>query len=596
MGCAQSSSSTTAKEAPTSSIHDREVKQPLVAVQLQRLKNHKAQNLTHDFFNRDINTVYEFVDGQELGEGAFAVVRLAKHRRNGGRYAVKVFKVNGRLSPAEQGLLRQEVEIMRQLDHPGIIRLQEVYTEESKLYLVMDLAEGGDLERRLRDNRTLFKEETNAAAVIRKVTSAIGYCHNQGVVHRDLKLENLLFESAAIDSEVKLTDFGLSILAEQRANGAPGTADYMAPEQVSGRACMASDCWAIGVIAYVLLSGHFPFYAATDDGVKLKIRFSKPSISRQDFGHVSAEGRDFLTRMLVKDPDKRMTAAQRGGSNCLMRMLVKDPDKRMTAAQMDTDGSGLIGMADFKAALVRSGLQSTEAEAIFHSIDADDNGLIIYNEFLASAMDVEVDEVMLMLKDACYVRAVLTAVCIRSTLCCTRTTPSQITYNEFLASAMDMSSLSEETIRCAFEKLDCDQSGVITVANLKLVVGVDMTEDQLKETIAEIDRDGDGRIDFKEFRSAMRRSASVFAGTGGNMAQMHANGSSERSATIDETAPFPGLLSADERLSKTSVVNLAQLSLLCQPDAADHRAAAAAAAADGDSAPFSDVVCEENMF
>eukprot|EP00612_Vaucheria_litorea_P008177 CAMPEP_0171473434 /NCGR_PEP_ID=MMETSP0946-20130122/1838_1 /TAXON_ID=109269 /ORGANISM="Vaucheria litorea, Strain CCMP2940" /LENGTH=499 /DNA_ID=CAMNT_0012003195 /DNA_START=12 /DNA_END=1511 /DNA_ORIENTATION=- len=493
MGCNQSNEIETRKNISTSELATESI--------VKRIKNRKSQNLTQEVYDRDIRTVYEINEcGPDLGEGAFAIVREAKHRGNGCHYAVKILKIRGRMTSKMLCELKKEAEIMKMLDHPNIIRLQEVYTSIDKLYLVMDLAKGGDLQQRLFKNRTLFQDESNAQSLVRKICGAIMYCHSKGIIHRDLKLENLLFETEDANSEIKLTDFGLSSLPESdyHSSRGQGTADYMAPEQVRGKVCMASDCWAIGVILYVLLSLQFPFYAATPDGVMLKIKYCKLRFPEKIFGRISHNGKDFMKKLLEKDLSKRMTASEalehpwlipvkseispisanvlKNMANYpkrlgLHRLALELIAHSLEAEQisnlitefhkMDIEGNGLIDFYEFTTALNKSGIGTNQAAKIFKVMDAENNGMITYNEFLASALDIR--------------------------------------------------SISENTIKSTFDKIDFSHKGSISVTDLKLVAGTDMTDKQLEETIAEIDTNKTGKISFDSFRAAMRRSSAMIA-------------------------------------------------------------------------------------
>jgi Protein kinase domain len=171
------------------------------------------QNVVHIEipFGRPIEEVYDGVhSGPVLGSGISGLVRLVTHKATGLKYAVKVLDL--RMVVTEDGLrqLREEIFIMCQLDHPNIVRLEEVYESHSEIYLVQELCLGGELFDRLDEQPDYHYTESECAKLVKQMLCAVRYIHSRGIIHRDLKLENFLFSSTATDSELKMIDFGLS--------------------------------------------------------------------------------------------------------------------------------------------------------------------------------------------------------------------------------------------------------------------------------------------------------------------------------------------------------------------------------------------------
>ena len=162
-------------------------------------------------FGKPIEEIYDGVhDGPYLGEGVSGVVRLVTHRATKVQFACKVLDIG--LIQTEAGLrqLREEISIMCQLDHPNIVRIEEVYESTNTIYLLQELCLGGDLFDRLDAQPDVHYTEGQCAKLIKQMVSAVRYLHSKGVIHRDLKLENFLFSTPACDSELKMIDFGLS--------------------------------------------------------------------------------------------------------------------------------------------------------------------------------------------------------------------------------------------------------------------------------------------------------------------------------------------------------------------------------------------------
>ena len=196
-----------------------------------------------------------------LGSGVSGIVRLVVHRATGAKYAVKCLDL-GMIATTE-GLtqLRDEIFIMCQLDHPNIVRIEEVYESTNEIYIVQELCVGGDLFDRLDEQPDYHYTEAQCAKLVKQMLSALRYIHKQGIIHRDLKLENFLFSSDRPDSELKMIDFGLSKHFEvgQHLYDKVGTPYTVAPEIIKGSYDEKSDLWALGVITYLLLSGETPF-------------------------------------------------------------------------------------------------------------------------------------------------------------------------------------------------------------------------------------------------------------------------------------------------------------------------------------------------
>ncbi|KAF8949676.1 hypothetical protein BGZ46_004991 [Entomortierella lignicola] len=200
--------------------------------------------------------------GRTLGQGTYAVVKEAVHIETGKRYAVKV--INKKLMEGKEHMIRNEIAVLRRISigHANILTLVDYFETLNNLYLVTELAEGGELFDRICRKGNYY--EHDAAHLVWTICSAVAYLHEQGIVHRDLKPENLLFKTAAEDSELLIADFGLSRIIDQEKfhllTTTCGTPGYMAPEifQKSGHG-KPVDMWALGVITYFLLCGYTPF-------------------------------------------------------------------------------------------------------------------------------------------------------------------------------------------------------------------------------------------------------------------------------------------------------------------------------------------------
>ncbi|KAL9408212.1 hypothetical protein AB3S75_046712 [Citrus x aurantiifolia] len=243
--------------------------------------------------------------GPLLGRGSFAKVHKAKSIADGSIVAIKTIEKNNKfLDAAMEDRIVREVSAMRRLqNHPNILKIQEVMATKTKIYLVMEYAAGGELFGKLRRGRLT---ESAARRYFQQLVSALHFCHQNGVAHRDVKPQNLLLDR---DGNLKVSDFGLSALPEQIKNGmlhtACGTPAYTAPEVVARRGYdgAVADAWSCGVILFVLLAGYLPF-----DDSNLLAMYKK--VNRRDYqfpSFVSKPARSLIYQLLDPNPKTRMS-------------------------------------------------------------------------------------------------------------------------------------------------------------------------------------------------------------------------------------------------------------------------------------------------
>lgn len=284
--------------------------------------------------------------GRELGGGTQGRVYVCTRLRTGNQYAVKVVNTNA-LDLREHTLanLRREISVMRELHHPRIVNLREAFWEGSLCCIVMDLARGGDLHRKLERGKGLGSEIA-VRHVAHQLLEGIGYMHSHNVIHRDLKPENVLIvrsRPAAADPtvelhDVKIADFGLSKALKRLGEDYPGmtacgTLDYLAPEVLTGHYDEAIDFWSFGVLLYMMLCGAFPF---TIEGVSDINSLSAKKIScTKAWQEVSEEARDIVRSLLTVDRTKRL-----GLDGCFRHHWLAEEVANATPASADFSHAG----------------------------------------------------------------------------------------------------------------------------------------------------------------------------------------------------------------------------------------------------------------
>ncbi|XP_073478238.1 calcium/calmodulin-dependent protein kinase type II subunit beta isoform X13 [Aquarana catesbeiana] len=246
---------------------------------------------------------------EEIGKGAFSVVRRCVKLCTGHEYAAKIINTK-KLSARDHQKLEREARICRLLKHPNIVRLHDSISEEGFHYLIFDLVTGGELFEDIVARE--YYSEADASHCIQQILEAVLHCHQMGVVHRDLKPENLLLASKCKGAAVKLADFGLAIevQGEQQAwFGFAGTPGYLSPEVLRKEAYgKPVDIWACGVILYILLVGYPPFWDEDQHKLYQQIKAGAYDFPSPEWDTVTPEAKNLINQMLTINPGKRISA------------------------------------------------------------------------------------------------------------------------------------------------------------------------------------------------------------------------------------------------------------------------------------------------
>ncbi|KAK8562923.1 hypothetical protein V6N13_018527 [Hibiscus sabdariffa] len=264
-------------------------------------------------FSKELRSRLEV--GEEVGRGHFGYTCSAKFKKGefkGQQVAVKVIPKSKMTTAIAVEDVRREVKILRALSgHSNLVKFYDAFEDHDNVYIVMELCEGGELLDRILARGGKYSED-DAKGVMVQMLNVVAFCHLQGVVHRDLKPENFLYISKEENSLLKAIDFGLSdfVRPDERLNDIVGSAYYVAPEVLHRSYGTEADVWSIGVIAYILLCGSRPFWARTESGIFRAVLKADPNFNEPPWPSLSLEARDFVKRLLIKDPRKRMTAAQ----------------------------------------------------------------------------------------------------------------------------------------------------------------------------------------------------------------------------------------------------------------------------------------------
>ncbi|EFN53943.1 hypothetical protein CHLNCDRAFT_8755, partial [Chlorella variabilis] len=265
--------------------------------------------------------------GRTLGQGAFSKVKLATHRATGEQVACKVMRLPRPMRCEEcractaRGLIMKEIDVLLDLDHPSVVSMREYFVHRNRVYLIMDLLRGGELLDAL-INKGHYSE-ADARTIFQQLIRGVQHLHSRGIVHRDIKLDNLLLARPGDITSLKIADFGFAKKHPRAADELSvmktmlGTPEYMAPEVILAHPDLGSaaygpavDLWSCGVVLYMLLSGVPPFFHASEVQLLRRIVKGQYDFEGPEWRHVSRQARHLVSRLLVVDPAKRLTCQQ----------------------------------------------------------------------------------------------------------------------------------------------------------------------------------------------------------------------------------------------------------------------------------------------
>eukprot|EP00435_Cladocopium_sp_Y103_P011757 s666_g3.t1 len=458
------------------------------------------------------------VEKKALGTGYNGSVLLARGKTRIGKFAVKAFKLHG-VSKEKKQELASEAEIFLSMDHPHVVRLFDVYEEEDRLSLVMECMEGGELFDRVREKK-VYSEKDRIVMATR---------------HLEQKLENFLYENKNSDF-LKLIDFGFSKVwaKNTKMELSCGTLSYAAPEVLAKSYTSQCDLWSLGVIVFILLVGYMPF-AGSDERKQIHmIRSGTYLVKKERWAKVSSLASDFVKKLLVVDPDVRMTAPQAlehpwiknhedACSDCIDEAMVASlcdfaksqsfrrscmklmawsltaPERaqvRDAFMALDTGSTGTIRISDLKQILEENfHLPEEEQQHVFNAFSDSDACL----EFTQSLRYVSSSKKLLPRKSLLMSGEQTRSLGLKSADNCGHPQPKDddIQYSEFLAAMMaSRIALHDELLKDAFRRFDTENSGYIRREDLFKVLE---SESEALQVMKELDVNQDGKISYEEF-------------------------------------------------------------------------------------------------
>lgn len=433
--------------------------------------------------------------GKVLGSGSFGEVRSIIHRITQQERAAKIFRKDGQ-SRETYLKIRSEIENLKKLEHPTVIKLYEYFEDEKRIYLVLEKCNGGELFDEVFKNKYL--NEKSAAIIAKQLFSVTAYLHDNFIVHRDLKPENILLEDKQDYLNIKLIDFGAATLFEPniKLTEMIGSAFYISPEVTRYNYNELCDEWSCGVIIYILLSGTPPFPGNTNEEIIGKIRTGKYNFSGPIWDSVSENAKDLIAKLLC--PSKNRITAKQALVHPWIQGQGNYPEPShefLTRTMENLQHFHLINkfrdaISVFISSQVLNHEDTKDLRELFKSMDENGDGKLSAEEMkkgFSQLSDVlDPDE---------YIEKIMKEVDTDGN--------GFIDYNEFLKATIDEKIMySKVNLRTAFEMFDLDHSGKISLAELQQIFCLgNMKIDILESIVNQADSNSDGEIDFGEFCS-----------------------------------------------------------------------------------------------
>ena len=444
---------------------------------------------------KDFRKKYEYQS--LIGSGAFGKVRLYLDRDSRTfKYAIKTIKKNIFKRHSIESIKR-EVDILRSLDHPNIVKYFETYEDECYLHIVMEYIAGDNLFRVLTDQKGFKFTERAISKIMTCLLKAVLFLHHNGIIHRDIKPENIVFVEPDNFNALKLIDFGLSIQQNaKKDNRRVGTPYYMAPEMVRGNFNYASDMWSIGVILFIMVTGKQPFRGKSKEEVFEKIKrgaYDKNTLCR---AKCSKEVKDLIKKMLVTEHSKRITV-ECALDHIWFKQFEKNKNINLVVDQEIIESLKQFQYQNifqkeirFYLAKLCSDKEIIKLKQAFLAIDKDNSGEIeyeeipkIFRELNIEASDTELKNIFSSMDFHC---------------------DGKVNYSEFLAATISTINFNkEEKLWSAFKYFDTTDSGYITLDSVMDALknsGVIIDEEGLTKTFNELQKKGK-KINFREFKA-----------------------------------------------------------------------------------------------
>ena len=463
-----------------------------------------SNKLFIDEINDSPSKKYEVLS--KLGSGSFGNVYLARNRFTNEKVAMKEIKKSS-ANLLSDGQIKDEIEILKNLDHPDIVRIIESFNTKNSYILITEYCEGGELFDQVKNQLS----ETQIAVIFRQLLSGLAYLHSNNIVHRDLKLENILIhekERSKITGEdlfnIKIIDFGTARIFDKKnkPQSIVGSSYYIAPEVLRQRYNKECDLWSVGVILYMFIVGHAPFDGCDDEEITSNIQRGVYRKNDRRWIKASKEVKDLIQKLLTYRPSQRLTAIQalnhewfkKTDSNILYDNI---PESRIIGCIKNLLTYNISSKLEelFLAYIIHNIPREKETKSaikLFKLVNENGDGKLQKKELKKTLLKF-VSEEFLEQNDFDDKFDMLDG-----------ENKGYINYEEFLRATLDRKKvLTDNILKYSFIYFDPEETGYIKKKKIKSIFGNKIDNITFQSMFDEIDLDKDGKISFEDFKSML---------------------------------------------------------------------------------------------
>ena len=437
-----------------------------------------------------------------IGKGAFGEVLLIEHKLTGKVRAMKVIK---KADIANEESILNEFNTLKKIDNQNILKIFEIYRDKENYYLITEYCSGGDFYEIMKNN---FLSEIQVACIMYQILLGLNHIHKLKIIHRDLKLENILLTKKEEDGlyRIKICDFGTSHFFKdgEKEKLLAGSSYYIAPEVFKRKYDFKCDLWSTGVIMYVLLTKKIPFFGENEK--KMQKNIMKKAYNAEPLKSFSKYSQELIDDLLEKNPEKRLNAEEALNYEIFKvfrcKEIINKVDKKEIELYINNIKKYKKGHALQEAAISYLIHHSdfdeiSGAFKFYNKLDKNDNGKIGFMEFYNGLNEMSGEKY-----DEDEVKKIFINLDSNSN--------GYFEQEEFVKAAVDKKLyLSDNMIKFAFNFFDQDKSGIITIDEIEDLFKDNILDDfessnEFKRIVSSVDKDSDGKIDYEEFSTFMK--------------------------------------------------------------------------------------------
>jgi calcium-dependent protein kinase len=444
---------------------------------------------------------------EKIGKGCFGKVYKVYHELTGQYRALKVIKKKTlNLQDGDREFLK-EIEVLSQIEHPNIIKIFEYFDVEDSYFVIVELLKGYELMDAIVELDKFTEKQ--AIFIMEQLFSCVSFMHSKGILHRDLKLDNIMTENNNLkELNIKLIDFGSAYCLSKNDISKKlklkiGSPYYMAPEVINGNYDIRCDNWSLGVIMYILLTGEPPFFGQIASETFDLVQKGIYNTSKPNWKNLSENAKDLISKFLIIDQNKRITVQQ-----ALKHPWITENKKNVEVDIIDIKNkiTKFSSLQKFQQSILiylirnfSSNEYCKELKLIFKKMDTSGDGKLSYEElrdgfniYFTGYNSLDIQEFLDLAKSIDVDGS------------------GYIEYDEFLTAFLNKEILlTEKNLNSCFSHFDTDRSGKLSKNELKNVLGLFEKEKEdisvLSDMIKEIDMNKDGEISLEEFKNLMMK-------------------------------------------------------------------------------------------